>query len=169
MRRACIVIAAFLALTGCCDKQTKRIQPHWLRSYEGYQLYLVELRRQDVKIPFTGIVDQRGNCFVDLPVEGCLATERYGFWLELTNKTTTPMQLLWSEVRYVDEAREAHTIYLFDDDPPEDVSVPEPPQEVPAGGRYREMIVPGYKTYMVGSCREQHVFKEPLVPTRLDD
>lgn len=166
------ILATLVAFGGCCDKETKRIQPHWLRAYEGYELNLIEIARGDTAVSFSPILDQRGNCFKDRSLDACIARRRYGFWLDVTNQGERPVRLLWPEARYVDEDGGDHGVYHYSRtaDPPANVLAPDQsPTVVARGESKKEIIAPGYKTYNVASgCRELAVFREPLVPTKLE-
>jgi hypothetical protein len=163
-----LVVCSFA--TACCDRETKRIQPHWLRTTEGYLLKTSQIEPQQVRIIKRDVVD---TSFESSGITGVIGAQHYGFWLDLTNKNGESIRLLWPEARYVDELGKAHTVYAEQRGalPDERDKLQPPPVEfIEAGGRSRPTVVPVYKQYLVASgCRNLYPYSEPLIPTRLDD
>jgi hypothetical protein len=172
------LLLLILLLSGCCDRNTRRIQPHWLRAEEPYELVPVQLSRivsGTVTEPLEISVgkDTRGDPFNGKEIVGFVVAQNYGFWLDLTNKGGESIRLLWPEARYVDELGTGRTVYaqrrgaLPDE---RDKLRPPPAELIEPGGRSRPTVVPIYKQYLVASgCRDLYPYSEPLVPTRLDD
>lgn len=170
MKRILAIAVVAVSMSACCDREITPLQQHWLRVGDGFLMLLDNVRRSDEQVDIAGRSVIHA-WFSDLGVVGDISSQDYGFWLELTNNTSTPVRLLWPDAQYVDEFGRAHGIYHYSNsvEPPNDVQAPQPPTVIPPGVLQKEIIAPGYKTYMVGSCREAYVFREPLVPTNLSD
>jgi len=171
---SCIIV---LFLGSCCDRKTRRIQPHWLRAMENYELIVIQLNRQAATeadaIEVMPVSQSHERCFHRDAIRGCIADVRYGFWLDLTNDSGTPLRLLWPEARYLDEKASSHEVFAQERGalPDDRGNLRSPPAQVVAsGGRTRPTIVPIYKQYLVASgCRDLYPYSEPLIPTKLDD
>ncbi len=175
MRRAwrtTALVAVFAAaIWACCDRETKRMQPHWLSAGRGYVFDPEEISREQTSLSFKrpyGIA-----YWGDERVSGTIRAQEDGFWLELTNKSDKPIRVLWPLTRYVDELGHEHRIYAQPRGP-----LPDLPSEmattdavtVQPGERYRPTVVPVYKQRLLASgCREMVPYREPLIPTNLTD
>src|SRR5260370_20371874 len=104
MRRVSIrilgILGMWLVVNACCDRESRRIQPHWLRVPDPYSLSLqaahrVQGDRGVEQISFEPIRDQRGNCTERTAMSVCISSVNYGFWLDLMNKSGKPMRILW--------------------------------------------------------------------------
>ncbi len=171
------VLLLILSVYGCCDKTTRRIQPHWLMAGEPYELVPLQLSRVEsntvVELEIKQGRDTRGDPFNGEQVMGFVSVQRGGFWLDLTNKSNKPIRVLWPLARYVDELGHEHRIYAQPRGP-----LPDLPSEmattdavtVQPGERYRPTVVPVYKQRLLASgCREMVPYREPLIPTNLTD
>ncbi len=161
-----------VATSACCDKTSKRLQPHWLRTTENRYLALANVLAADKQVPVASSelsVSWLDHQTFDLEI----GTQHYGFWLDLTNKSDRPIRLLWPDARYVDEKGVEHTLFAQERGAlPDDRAhlMPPPPQGVAPSQRVRPTVVPIYKQYLVASgCRDLYPYSEPLIPTRLDD
>ena len=111
------------------------------------------------------------RCFRAAATEGCIADVRYGFWLDITNRSDKPIRLVWPHARYVDELGKTHELFAPDrGDLTVDIAQVHLSQTdtLRPGEKRRPTVMPIYKQYMVG-CKDPELFSEPLVPTRLDD
>lgn len=177
MRPIFVMLVMWLGANACCDREGRRIQPHWLRVPDPYSLSLETAQRVQSgmtveKILFAPIRDQRGNCLERAEMSICISNVNYGFWLDLTNKSGKPMRILWPAARYVDELGNGHELFRqpMNPLPSPEAMKPSAPVTVSPGGHINDIIAPIYKSYMVAfGCREYTSYREPLVPTRLDD
>lgn len=171
LRNVAFLALGFVVLVHCDESSARRIQPYWSRSYERYELVLSKLERGPGEAPvsFMPVRDQRGNCF-SANFLACVATQRYGFWLELTNTSNKPVRILWPEVRYVDELAAPHEVFWRQLSLPLNAAkMPPKATAVQPNQTLRASIQPSYKSYWVQYNRlESGEFSEPLVPTKLE-
>ena len=177
MFRVAVTLVFGLTLTSaCCDKETKRLQSHWLRTLESYALSPVELeRRTNEKSESLNISPgqtTQGDLFEGREISGFIFVQHYGFWFDVTNKSSRSIRLLWPEARYLDEKGVRHELFrqpMGALPPPSEMRISKP-VTVEAGGRVHDVIAPIYKSYLVASgCKDLVPYREPLIPTKLDD
>lgn len=174
-RQSSIVsVAIVLALLGGCGEGgPKRVQRQWLRPYSDYALTLETLTRAGQPIVVRPIVDQRGNCFEDLGLSACVSTQRYGFWLDITNKRTKPISLVWPEAKYVDERSIPRAVYAQPMGPlpgPEKMKAIPSPWVIRPDERSNPVVAPAYKSINVRyGGYERGPYNFALIPTNLDN
>jgi len=166
----CLVFIVFTS-GACCDRQHKRIEPHWLRTTSNRYLALAFIQRPG-PVPIGGSEASR-SWFENEGIAVEIGTQHYGFWLDVANRTGKPIRMVWPEARYIDEKGSIHEVFSQErgalPDDRENLRSP-PAQLVASGGRIRPTIVPIYKQYLVASrCRDLFPYSEPLIPTKLSD
>lgn len=167
------ITSALLISAGLCGEKAEHPLPvyHDFGTDYSCRLMIVEERgagrQRHLKV--LARVDTKGDQFSGDRLAGFASVPGYGFWLDVTNKGQKSIRLLWPRARYIDEVGHAHTVYhyVIGDRPPSDVLTPGPPTELARQAMTRQVISPGYKTYMIEEGGEDHVFEEPLVPTTL--
>ena len=171
MRWLFIVVGALS--TALCSNESSRAIPTFYDFGTDYSFRLSAVNESGIDglshLRVFERVDTRGDRIDGERIAGFASVPGYGFWLDVTNKTGKPIRLLWTDARYIDEVGQRHTVYhyVIGERPPSDLLTPGAPTELAPGATTRQVVSPGYKTYMIEEGGEEHVFEEPLVPTTL--
>lgn len=155
----------------CCDQTTLPETPSfWLHIGEGYFPALSSITSSESAASIAS-VERHTAKFSSSSLDGALRIQRYGFWLDLTNRSEERITLLWPEARYVDELGQAHEVFqqprgaLPDN---RNALATTPPVVLSPEEQLRPTIVPLYKQYQVSyGCRGELPYSEPLIPTNL--
>src|SRR6266508_4409314 len=78
-----------------------------------YEFVVRAVERDGTLVELIPAADTTGDHFHDSLVAGAVVPEFYGFWVDVTNKSSKPIRFLWPDVHYVDEMGQAHTVYHY--------------------------------------------------------
>src|SRR6266540_6482086 len=93
-----------------CNQSVHGIPRHYSYTSE-YAFILGTVQRNADVLLVQPRVDVSGEHFHDSALEGSVLVERYGFWVDVTNKGEKPIRFLWPRARYIDETSRAHIVY----------------------------------------------------------
>jgi hypothetical protein len=166
-----VVLVVMAAVTGCCDRETRRVPAHWMYALNHHVLIPVSVESTvptgSRPRPIFAAKSTLGHEFTADPLSGFVVAQRYGFWFDIRNTGGSAVSLLWSDAAYVDEHGVRHNVYAYHigDRPPVDLANGLKREVYEPGVARKVVVAPQGKTYTaVEGCDSYYTFEEPLLP-----
>jgi hypothetical protein len=152
-----------LPTQGCCPADG-RPMPQQFDYAHQYELVLNKVNdSQAISLD----ADKRYRSFDDDNIRVRVRTWSHNFWIDVTNKMSTPIRISLPQSLYVDELNRSHAVY---EGQPLDPEQPQPAVVIQPRSKLAQIeLYPQYKTYPVREhCFSDVKWLEPLVPTSFE-